>query len=53
MTELNLHLAINQVGFEYFLNCIKAGATPEQAKAEMLTEKAQQEIAKRIKAINL
>jgi hypothetical protein len=43
--------AIEMIGFDYFMNCIKNGATPEQAKAEMLTEKAQKEIAKRIKLI--
>ncbi len=43
--------AIEMIGFDYFMNCIKNGATPEQAKSEMLTEKAQKEIAKRIKLI--
>lgn len=45
--------AIEMIGFDYFMNCIKNGATPEQAKAEMLTEKAQKEIAKRIKLITV
>jgi len=52
MTKENkLTVAIETVGFDYFLNCIENGATPEQAKAEMLTQKAQKEIAKRIKLI--
>jgi len=49
--EITQAIAINQIGFEYFTNCIKNGATPEQAKAEMLTEKAQKIIADRIKEI--
>jgi len=47
----NKTVAIELVSFEYFKNCIKNGATPEQAKKEMLTEKAQKEIAKRIELI--
>ena len=47
----NKTVAIELVSFEYFKNCIKNGATVEQAKAEMLTEKAQKEIAKRIELI--
>jgi len=43
--------AIEMIGFDYFMNCIKNGATPEQAKKEMLTEQAQKEIAKRVKLI--
>lgn len=44
-------VAIETVSFEYFKQCIKNGATPEQAKAEMLTDKAQKIIAKRVKEI--
>jgi len=52
MTKENkLTVAIETIGFDYFSNCIKNGSTPEQAKAEMLTEKAQKEIAKRVKLI--
>ena len=43
--------AIEMIGFDYFMNCIKNGATPEQAKKEMLTKQAQKEIAKRVKLI--
>lgn len=46
-----LTLAIETVSFDYFSNCINNGATPEQAKSEMMTEKAQKEIAKRVKSI--
>jgi len=46
-----LTIAIETIGFDYFSNCIKNGATPEQAKAEMLTEKAQKEILKRIQLL--
>ena len=46
-----LTIAIETIGFDYFLNCIKNGATPKQAKAEMLTEKAKKEIAKRIQLL--
>ncbi len=52
MTKENkLTVAIETVGFDYFSNCIKNGSTPKQAKAEMLTERAQKEIAERIKLI--
>lgn len=52
MTKENkLTVAIETIGFDYFSNCIKNGATAEEAKAEMLTERAQKEIAKRIKLI--
>tara|TARA_R100000541_G_scaffold12875_1_gene21458 strand:- start:2913 stop:3077 length:165 start_codon:yes stop_codon:yes gene_type:complete len=44
-------LAIETIGFDYFSNSIKNGATIEEAKAEMLTEKAQKEISKRINLI--
>jgi len=50
-TENKNTIAIETIGFEYFLNCIKNGSTPKQAKAEMMTKKAQKEIAKRIKLI--
>tara|TARA_R100000544_G_C2167207_1_gene30488 strand:+ start:280 stop:444 length:165 start_codon:yes stop_codon:yes gene_type:complete len=50
-TSNKLTVAIETIGFDYFVNCIKNGATPEQAKAEMLTEKAQKEIAKRIQLL--
>ena len=46
-----LTLALETVSFEYFKNCIKNGATPEQAKKEMLTEEAQKTIAKRVKEV--
>ena len=46
-----LTIAIETIGFDYFSNCIKNGATVEEAKKEMLTEKAQKEISKRIKLI--
>ena len=52
MTKANKKtVAIETVGFDYFINCINNGATPAQAKAEMLTSKAQKEIAKRVKLI--
>jgi len=52
MNKQNLiSLAINQVGLEYFTQCIKAGATEEEAKAEMLTEPAQMEMSRRIDLI--
>ena len=44
-------IAIEQVGFEYFKNCIKNGATPEQAKTEMLTDKATKIISERVKEL--
>ena len=44
-------IAINQVGFEYFKQCIEKGATPEQAKAEILTPEASKVIAARVKEI--
>jgi len=44
-------IAINQIGFEYFLNCIKNGASPDQAKKEMLKDEAQAEISKRVKEL--
>ena len=49
--EVSITLAIETVSFDYFKACINNGATAEQAKAEMMTEKAQIEIAKRIKKI--
>lgn len=51
MENLNQTLAINFIGFEYFKNCIQNGATPEEAKKEMLTESAQKTMAERIKEI--
>lgn len=45
--SISNQILINMVGFEYFKECIKNGATPEQAKAEMMTPKAQNEIKKR------
>jgi hypothetical protein len=52
MTNQEKFLAATQtVGFEYFMNCVKNGATPEQAKKEMMSEKGQKTIAKRIKAL--
>lgn len=45
--QIELSIAINQIGFEYFKNCIKNGATPAEAKKEMMTKSAQ-EISKRI-----
>jgi len=54
MNKHNLiSLAINQIGLEYFTQCIKAGATEEEAKAEMLTGEAQKIIAIRIKNLIL
>ncbi len=50
-TKQQLEAAINMIGFEYFLNCIKNGATPEQAKKEMMTETAQKIIMERARAI--
>lgn len=44
-------VVIEMIGFEYFKNCVNNGATPEEAKAEMMTEKAQKEIAKRIQEV--
>lgn len=44
-------LAIKMIGFDYFKNCIKNGATEKEAKAEMLTEDAQLIMAERIKLI--
>lgn len=46
-----LQVAIEVVSFDYFKECVKNGATPEQAKAEMLTERAQKEIIKRVNEI--
>ena len=46
-----LTIAIETIGFDYFSNCIKNGATAEEAQKEMLTEKAQKEISERIKLI--
>lgn len=43
--------AIHMIGFEYFQACVANGATPEQAKAEMLKPEAQEEIAKRVNEI--
>ena len=48
-SELNLKLAIDQIGFEYFSQCIKNGATPEEAKKEMMTESAQRIMSEAIK----
>jgi len=45
-------VAIEVVSFEYFKQCIKNGATPSEAKAEMMTEKAQLIIAERVKKIS-
>ena len=50
-TQENLTIAINLIGFEYFTNCVKNGATAEEAKAEMMTENAQTIIATRINKI--
>ena len=47
-TQETQQAAINQIGFEYFKNCIANGATADEAKAEMMTEKAQKEIAKKV-----
>lgn len=44
-------VAIEVVSFEYFKECIKNGATPEEAKAEMMTENAQEVIASRVREI--
>lgn len=49
--EHKLQIAIHSVGFDYFTQCINNGATPEQAKAEMMTEKAQKEIAMMVKQV--
>ena len=43
--------AINQIGFEYFKNCIANGATPDEAKSEMMTDKAQKEMANKVNQI--
>ena len=51
MSREMMMIAIDQIGFEYFKNCIANGATDEEAKAEMMTENAQIIIAKRIKEI--
>lgn len=51
MKNISQTIAIHLIGFEYFETCIKNGATPEQAKAEMMTESAQIEMAKRISEI--
>lgn len=49
--EVKQTIAINQVGFDYFQNCINNGATPEEAKAEMMTERALQIIAERVREL--
>lgn len=49
--EQTQQAAINQVGFEYFTNCINNGATSNEAKDEMMTKEAQIIIAERINLI--
>ena len=49
--QANIQIATEMIYFEYFCKCVNSGATPEQAKEEMLTSKAQAEIEKRIKEI--
>ena len=44
----NYLTALHFVSFEYFTNCVKNGATPTQAKKEMLTKAAQETINKKI-----
>jgi len=44
-------VAIETVSFEYFKQCIKNGATPSEAKDEMMTKEAQLIIASRVKEI--
>jgi hypothetical protein len=44
-------IAAQTAGFEYFANCIKNGATPEQAKKEMMSKEGQKTISERIKQI--
>jgi len=51
MQNLLQQIAINEIGFEYFKQCIANGASPEQAKAEMLTPEGSKIIADRIKEI--
>lgn len=46
-------VAIRMIGFEYFSNCMKNGASAMEAKREMMSEKGQKEIAKRIKALKI
>ncbi len=46
--EEKKQVAINQIGFEFFTSCIKNGATPDEAKAEMMTVDAQKIISKRV-----
>ncbi|UXQ88769.1 hypothetical protein [Tenacibaculum phage Larrie] len=50
-TELDKRVAIDMVGFEYFKQCISNGATPEEAKREMLTEEACKIMNERVKKI--
>jgi len=49
--ELELRIAIEMVSFDYYKECILNGATDEEAKKEMMSEKGQLEMAKRIKEI--
>jgi len=49
--EIKIQLAVNQIGFEYFKQCVANGASPEQAKAEMLTPEGSKIIAERVKLI--
>lgn len=49
--DQKLELAISMLSFDYYVECIKRGATDSEAKAEMLTDKAQQEISRRVKEV--
>lgn len=46
--EIKIRVAIELVGLDYFTSCINNGATPEQARAEMMMPDVQAEIARRI-----
>lgn len=50
--EINFRIALEIVSFDFFKQCIKNGASPEQAKNEMMTKQAQEIILGRIKEIN-
>ena len=45
--ELFLRMALHEVAFEYYSTCRKNGATDAEAKTEMMTPEAQNEIKKR------
>lgn len=49
--EIKVRAAIELVSLEYFSQCIANGATPEQAKEEMISEAGTKTMAERIKEI--